>query len=169
MLVVNLARVEREGRARVDAEIPPDDAFWKDLDVEPSAPLTVRLEAQQAGPDVVVRGALHGVFGMACRRCLDRVETEIDEELGVLYRAGVEEDDEGGDVLPLPERGNELDLTGPVREQVLLAVPRYVYCREDCKGLCATCGANLNETTCECAPEELDERWAPLRQLKQDT
>ncbi|HSH45000.1 MAG TPA: DUF177 domain-containing protein, partial [Longimicrobiales bacterium] len=129
MLAVNLTRLHREGRVRVDAEVPPDAAFWEDLDVEPGGPLEVRLEAQQAGPDVVVRGELHGVFGMTCRRCLKPVEVEIDEEMAVLYRAGgTEEGEAGGDVLPLPERGDELDLTGPVREQVLLAVPRYVYC-----------------------------------------
>lgn len=170
MLAVNLTRLGREGRVRLDVDVPADSAFWEDLDVVPTAPLEVRLEAQQAGPDVVVRGDLHGAFGMTCRRCLEPVQVDVDEEMAVLYRAGgTEEDGAGGDVLPFPERGDDLDLTGPVREQVLLAVPRYVYCREDCKGLCAVCGANLNETTCECAVEEPDERWAPLRKLKKDT
>lgn len=170
MLVVNLVRLAREGRARIDAAIPPGDPFWEDLDVEPRTPLSVDLEVQQAGADVVVHGTVRGAFELPCRRCLEPAVTEIDEELGVLYRAeGTEGVEDGGDVLPLPDRGTELDLSEPVREQVLLAVPRFVYCREDCKGLCVTCGANLNETTCECVPEELDDRWAPLRQLKKET
>ena len=166
MLVLDLNRLKQEGRARIDAEIPPGDPFWDALEVEPRSPLDVHLEAQQAGPDVVVRGTIEGSFGQECRRCLKPVEVGLEEELGLLYREGDElGEDEPEDVLPLP-RGPELDLGPPVREQVLLGVPRYVHCREACKGLCPSCGTDLNEGTCECETEELDERWAPLRQLK---
>lgn len=168
MLLVDLNRLAREGRARVEVDIPTDAAFWEETDLTPRSPLEVRLEAQQAGPDVVVRGRVSGVFDQACRRCLEPVEVEVDEELGRLYRAGEElEDDESEDVLPLPDHA-ELDLSEPVREQVMVAVPRYVYCRAECQGLCPQCGTNLNESECDCTTDELDERWAPLRQLKSD-
>jgi uncharacterized protein len=167
MLVIDLNRLRREGRVRLEAEVAADDPFWQDLDVTPRGPLDVRLEAQQAGHDVVVRGRVRGTFGLGCRRCLEPVTAEIDEDVGLLYREG-EVEEEGGEVLSLPETGTELDLTGPVREQVLLAVPRYAYCREDCRGLCPHCGTNLNHETCDCTPEEPDDRWAPLRQLKKD-
>ena len=168
MLVVDLNRVARAGRARIDADIPAGASFWKDTDVEPRSPLEVRLEVQQAGPDVVVRGRVSGTFEVACRRCLDPVTVEMDEEMALLYKAGGVEEDEAADVLPLPA-GAELDVAGPVREQVLLTVPRYVYCRTDCRGLCPRCGTNWNESTCGCTTDELDERWAPLRELKRDT
>ena len=168
MLLVDLNRVKRDGRARIDADIPPDDPFWQTLDLEPRSPLEVRLEAQQAGPDVVVRGTVAGTFGLECRRCLEPVTVAVEEEMGLLFRAGADlGEDEPGDVLPLPE-GAQLDLSGPVREQVVLGVPRYVSCREECRGLCPTCGTNLNESACECASDEVDERWAPLRQLKRE-
>lgn len=165
MLRIDLHRLRREGRARIEAEIPPGDAFWQNLDVAPTGPLSVALEAQQAGPDVVIRGELVGRFGLACSRCLEAVTVGIDEEVGLLYREGEAEED--GEVLALPD-SDELDLAGPVREQVLLGVPRFAYCRADCRGLCPHCGTNLNEATCGCTVEELDERWAPLRRLKKD-
>lgn len=165
MLQVDLNRVRREGRARIDADVPPDAGLWSDTDLAPRSPLEVRLEAQQAGPDVVVRGRVKGTFGRECRRCLEPVEVEIDEELGRLYREGGDPEEESEDVLPLPS-GRELDLSDPVRETVVLAVPRYVYCREDCQGLCPQCGTDLNESSCDCATEEVDERWGPLRRLK---
>ena len=168
MLLVDLNRVAREGRARIDADITPGAPFWRDMDVQPRSPLEVRLEAQQAGPDVVVRGSVAGRFEVACRRCLDPVVVEMEEEMALLYKAGGVEEDEAADVLPLPV-GPELDLVDPVREQVLLTVPRYVYCREACEGLCPKCGTNWNESTCECTTDEMDERWAPLRELKRDT
>lgn len=168
MLSIDLNRLRQEGRGRLEADVPVDDPFWKDMDVTPRTPLHVRLDAQQAGHDVVVRGGISGTFGLGCRRCLEPVTVEVEEEMAILYREGEAPEDGGGDVLPLPEQGTELDLTEPVREQVLLAVPRYVYCREDCRGLCPRCGTNLNQATCDCTVEEPDERWAPLRQLKKD-
>lgn len=168
MLLVDLNRLAREGRARLEVDIPTDAAFWQGLELTPQSPLEVRLDVQPAGPDVVVRGRIRGTFEQACRRCLEPVAVPVDEELARLYRAGEElEDVESEDVLPLPEHA-ELDLSEPVREQVLIAVPRYVYCRDDCRGLCPQCGTNWNESECDCTTDEVDERWAPLRQLKSD-
>lgn len=152
----------------MDADVPLAHAFWRGSGVTPHGPLQVRIELQQAGPDVVVRGSLTGEFEQECRRCLAPVVTGVEEAVGLLYRAGTEPGaDEPADVLALP-RTAELDLTDPLREHVMLAVPRYVYCREECKGLCPDCGANLNEAVCGCESVEVDDRWAPLRQLKAD-
>ena len=168
MLHVDLNRLAREGRLRVEVDVPPDAGFWDATDLTPRSPLEVRLDLQQAGPDVVVRGRVRGTFEQACRRCLEPAQVEVDEELGRLYRASDDlEEEESEDVLALPDTA-ELDLSGPVREQVLVGVPRYVYCREDCKGLCPQCGTNWNESECECTTDETDERWAPLRQLQSD-
>ncbi len=165
MLQVDLNRLRRDGRARIDVDIPPGSDFWVDMDVKPSSPLEVRLEAQQAGPDVVVRGRVAGTFGRECRRCLEPVDVPMDEELGRLYREGDDlAEDEGDDIVSLPS-GRELDVTDAVRETVLLAVPKFVYCREECRGLCPRCGTNLNESSCECTVEEADDRWGPLRRL----
>lgn len=168
MLVVDLNRLARAGRIRLDTAIVLADAFWHGTGLTPHSPLDVRIEAQQAGPDVVVRGGFSGEFELECRRCLAGVVRGIEEELGLLYRAGAEPDeDEAADVLALPGT-SELDLTTALREYVLLAVPAYVHCRHDCRGLCAECGANLNEAECGCGLEEVDDRWAPLRRLKAD-
>jgi uncharacterized protein len=44
-----------------------------------------------------------------------------------------------------------IDLTDAVREEVALTAPMWLLCREDCAGLCPTCGADLNEGPCACA------------------
>ena len=62
----------------------------------------------------------------------------------------------------------ELDLRPAVRELWLLDVPGYALCREDCKGLCPTCGTNLNLAQCDCATEEVDPRFAALSNLLAD-
>lgn len=168
MLVVDLNRLQREGRARIEADIGTEAPFWHGTDVAPTAPLEVRLEAQQAGPDVVVRGRFAGAFALECRRCLEPVTARVEEDVGLLYRAASGDlGDEPPDVLPLPRRAS-LDVTEPVREHVLVSVPRYAQCRSDCRGLCPVCGTNRNESVCDCVSNDVDDRWAPLRRLRVD-
>src|SRR5215213_1677197 len=64
--------------------------------------------------------------------------------------------------------GDAVDLDELVREQILLALPSRHLCREDCKGLCQKCGANLNDAPCSCEQGEVDPRWAALADLKKD-
>ena len=63
----------------------------------------------------------------------------------------------------------ELDLAAWARDALALGLPAQIVCREDCKGLCAVCGENLNEAGPEHVHErEPDPRWAALRELKLD-
>jgi uncharacterized protein len=59
----------------------------------------------------------------------------------------------------------EIDITGEIRDTVLLTLPMKVLCSEDCRGLCAGCGANLNSESCRCAAPPADPRWEALRKL----
>ncbi len=63
-------------------------------------------------------------------------------------------------------RDDQIDLNELMREQFYLALPMKPLCREDCKGLCAQCGTNLNTGTCDCAPVWEDPRLAALKALK---
>jgi uncharacterized protein len=66
-----------------------------------------------------------------------------------------------------PFDGKTIDLDPIVREQVLLALPVTVLCREDCKGLCPTCGQDLNERDCgHSEKKEIDVRLAKLKDIK---
>lgn len=58
-----------------------------------------------------------------------------------------------------------LDLRQPLREQIMLTMPMHMLCRPDCKGLCTSCGQNLNEGPCNCNTEEVDPRLAALKKL----
>ena len=64
------------------------------------------------------------------------------------------------------ESGVEIDVDEIVREQILLAVPARVLCVEDCKGICATCGTDLNAGDCNCESQDVDPRWAALKSLR---
>jgi uncharacterized protein len=169
MLKVDLARLERQHRLRLDAEVAPDDPIWAGTGVTLARPLDLRFEVQAVGHDVVVRGRLTGEAAMECRRCLVSVRVAVMEEVSVLYQAGIgAAEAEEAEVYPLPPRGRDLDLMPMVREQAVLAVPAFATCSESCLGLCPKCGKNLNEGPCGCEAVGDDERWGPLRGLKFD-
>jgi len=59
-----------------------------------------------------------------------------------------------------------VELRDVVREQMYLNLPLKPLCRPDCRGLCPTCGADRNRLECGCRSEEIDDRLAPLLELK---
>lgn len=169
MLKLSLGAVSR-GEVRVRDDVPPDHPMWEGSLVSLAGPLHVDLAARSVGEGVFVRGTVSGKLRLPCRRCLAETEHELDETVDFLFDE-IASDEEGeieGEVYPLPERGDELDLTDAVREQVLLRVPQYVLCREECRGLCPRCGADMNEAPCDCGPEEEDSPWVALKKIKFD-
>ena len=61
--------------------------------------------------------------------------------------------------------GQAIDVDEMVKEQILLAVPTRMLCREDCKGICPECGTDLNVGECKCVKDDIDPRWAALKNL----
>jgi uncharacterized protein len=90
----------------------------------------------------------------------------VTAEEHVIFVDADDEEADNPDVFPLDPRADEIDLRPAVREQWLLAVPGFVLCNEDCKGLCPTCGIDLNAGECGCpARVSADSRWDALRAL----
>ncbi|MGD8278010.1 MAG: DUF177 domain-containing protein [Gemmatimonadota bacterium] len=167
MLRVDLGRLEREKRLRIDASIPVDDPRWEEIGVRLAGPLEIGLDVTATGHDVLVRGRFRGEAAGECRRCLRPTRAPIESELTLLFRPGVAAvEAEAQEVYPLPERERDLDLWPALREHLILAQPEYMECRPECRGLCARCGADLNEGPCGCGEPEPDARWARLRRLK---
>ncbi len=92
---------------------------------------------------ISVRGALKTAFQTECARCLKPLEESLDAEFDVRFHKSADEDDE----IYLYE-GDSLDITDMVKDYALLAIPIACLCRPNCKGLCAVCGADLNEGGC---------------------
>ena len=59
--------------------------------------------------------------------------------------------------------GDDLDLAALVEEQALLMIPQTIHCREECRGLCAACGADLNEGPCGCKAEPAAHPFAAMK------
>ena len=106
---------------------------------------------------------------MPCRLCLEDVNVAVRDEVHfILAEADADEADDP-DVFVYDPNLHELDLRPAIRENWLLIAPAFVQCSEDCKGLCASCGENLNEGSCDCAPVKGDSRWDALLPLRSDS
>jgi len=167
MLSFDIRSLETKA-VHVDGLIPPDDPIWEDGDILPSKPISVTGRLSSAGEGrFYFTGRIEGRIQLPCRLCLEEVEVGTAENVHLLLAGiGAEEADDP-DVFLYDPNARTLDLRPAVRETWLLTVPAYAQCREDCKGLCATCGTNLNESTCDCAPTKTDSRWDAL--LKQQS
>lgn len=164
MLSFDLRNLESHA-ARVDGALSADDEVWVEGDTRPVGDIVVSGRLSSAGADrFYFSGHLEGVARDACRRCLVDVKTPVKEDVHLLFAESGGEDEEDPDVYPIDARQHDLDLRPAIREQWLLAVPALVVCREDCKGLCPKCGADLNAGACNCAPVR-DPRWDALRSL----
>jgi len=162
MLVFDL-RDLASAAAAVDDELPFNDPVWEETDRRPAEGVQVRGRLSSAGPGrFYFSGHITGAVRDECRRCLKEVQMEVDERVQLVFAAMGEEAADDSDVFEFDPRTHELDLRPAVREQWLLSAPAYALCRDNCAGLCASCGADLNAGPCGCAPA-VDERWAALR------
>ncbi|HEX6644468.1 MAG TPA: DUF177 domain-containing protein [Gemmatimonadales bacterium] len=112
------------------------------LELEGPVEVTGRLQSSGEG-EYLWRGQIRAVVDAECRRCLTPVRQEVDAGVDVLFSTDPEAIDDPS-VYPLAESATHIDVTDAVREELALAVPTLVLCREDCAGLCPKCGADLN-------------------------
>ena len=102
-----------------------------------------------------------------CDRCGTEFNSKLNSDYQIVYLMNEEPAETGSiNVTYLSRTADKIDLKNDVREFALLAVPMKHLCKEDCKGLCYKCGANLNVEQCKCTNDEIDPRWKPLINLK---
>ena len=166
MLSFDINALEQHAIA-VDDVLAPEDPIWQEGDPVPSAPVHVTGRLSTAGPGRYYwHGRIEGDVAMPCRRCLTDASAHVAGDEHIIFVDAEDEEADNPDVYPLDPRADEIDLRQALREQWLLSVPAFVLCGDDCKGLCPTCGADLNAGVCTCPPQESrDPRWDALRQL----
>ncbi|MBI5442678.1 MAG: DUF177 domain-containing protein [Deltaproteobacteria bacterium] len=124
-------------------------------------------KAYRSGRDVFVLGTVRVRIAYQCVRCLEPFEEDLKTDFHRVfsaeeeYGAGeVELRKEDLDVEPI--EGDSIDLARVAAEEISLALRAHPVCREACRGLCPTCGANLNAEQCRCPPAPVDPRFAVL-------
>ena len=168
MLSFDLRSLETKA-VHVDGSLAPDDPVWEDADIRPSEPIRVSGRLSAAGDGrFYFSGRIEGRVNMPCRLCLEDVDVEVEEDVHFLLAENGADEADDPDVFLYDPGERNIDLRPAVRETWLLTAPAFVQCREDCKGLCATCGTNLNESTCNCTQTSTDPRWGTLLKHQSD-
>ena len=159
VLLVNATELLREpgSRKHVEAAIPLADVDVAEARLTGDVVVDVTLESTL--DDVEVAGTLTVDWTDTCRRCLRDVGGPLVIDVEERYAA------EDPDAFPIDH--GQIDLRPMVRESVLLGVPDAPLCREDCPGLCPTCGADLTDDPDHEHDPARDERWAVLDVLRQ--
>jgi uncharacterized protein len=136
------------------------------------APIQVSISCYRAGTELFLSGQVEAIATASCARCAEEFSAATQRPFRyVLAPKSLGYNDEQADLraddleFSLYE-GDEVDLAPLIREQVLLALAARPLCREDCRGLCPRCGANLNEGECGCRTEAGDSRLSVLRTIK---
>lgn len=140
------------------------------VDFEFPADAKVQLDYYRSGQELFFIGHVDGTILGHCGRCLETYTFPIhaDFSLVLVPAESLPTTNElTSDELDLSYySGDEIDLAPLVDEQIILALPTRPLCQEDCKGLCPSCGKNMNTETCDCASHAGDPRLAVLRDIK---
>lgn len=143
-----------------------------DESVEKIGAIEVSGVARRNAEMARIVGHLGTTLEMVCSRCLQKVESRIDNKFEAEFvtlenyqQTDAERELHEGDFSLSIYDGERIDLDETVREQIILNLPMQQLCRENCAGLCAVCRKNKNENVCSCETKEIDPRWNALNQL----
>lgn len=151
----------------------PDEVQLDERDLKLAQPAAIEGRVFRKGEETQVAGTLSTAVETPCGRCLKPVVVQIKAEFterfvtGVSWRSEEQHELATEDLNISVFDGEAIDLAGLVREEILLATPDQVFCRDDCRGLCPVCGADRNVMACECEVQNVDSRWEKLRDLMQ--
>jgi uncharacterized protein len=128
--------------------------------------LEVAVEVARAGGDLDITLRFAGERRGECDRCLQPFSQDFTGVVRAIGRKASARHPLAGQDGVVFHDGRQLDLTGDLREAVLVDIPIRNLCAEDCQGLCPTCGADLNQGPCGCAVGQVDPRWEALRRAR---
>ena len=150
----------------------PGELMLDEQELKLIGPAEMRGRLRRKGDEVELTGHLSANVEAPCARCLQPVALPIDADLAERFVVAVSWRNEEQHELHEEDlnlgifNGESIELDDLVREEILLAIPAQVLCREDCRGLCPTCGSDRNVNACDCEARQVDSRWGALKDLQ---
>lgn len=151
-----------------------DVAFKEDIQngsLNLLSPVSASLRIEKFGHEIIVSGDVRTTAGLQCSRCAKSFSEDISVRIETVYHPieelkGEDTHEIKDDELDLGfYKGEELDLSELITEQIFLNMPMKPLCNESCKGICPQCGRDLNIETCGCETKPADPRLAALKDL----
>jgi uncharacterized protein len=174
---LDLTHLGRHGRGAQHVDRTYDAGVFATADADDdgyrvAAPVGLVIDVDREGADTFrVTGRVVTRLELECSRCLEPFQIPVDAEFELRYvpqarnTGDAEREIAQDDLTTAYYENNILDLGALMREQFQLALPMKPLCADDCKGLCAQCGRNLNRGACDCAPQWEDSRLGVLKGL----
>jgi len=128
-------------------------------------PLNLNIQIDKFNNDIRLKIELETIANFQCDCCLEFYEYNLKAAHQQLFQLGSGNLAGSDDVIVLSANTIEIDLDPVLNEIIILNHPFKMLCREDCKGICANCGADLNREACRCTDKPIDPRWEKLRKL----
>ncbi len=119
-----------------------------------------KLRLSRVKEGILVQAQFETALDDECCRCLSHIQHTTTLDLEELYSYHSKAETE----FSINQDGI-LDLSPLLREEVLIATNDRALCKEDCQGLCPSCGINLNNSTCNCSMDNIDPRLEELKKL----
>jgi uncharacterized protein len=144
------------------------------IDFDFETPLQSEVKIRKAGRSVLIAGKVETTLRLQCVRCLKEfsypLSTTFELTLHPPKECPAAEDTELESEAMEESffEGGEIHLSEIACEQVFLEIPYQPLCQEGCKGLCPSCGQDLNLSSCGCVREELTSSFSDLKKLKLD-
>jgi uncharacterized protein len=151
-MIVDLVNLSPEGDRFIGQEPLAALDLSSEENVEIREGLRYDLTIQVLGDELLARGRVELDLAYRCSRCAEFFATSLFDGQFDLIR-------------DLSEKDRLIDLTEDLREAIVVGFPSCPLCSDNCKGLCAQCGVNLNNQSCQCKPVE-DDRWSVLQDFK---
>ncbi len=133
----------------------------------PAVPAIARVAITRLTSGLLMRLRLSSTIMGPCHRCLEGAAVPVSIDVSEYQADRPEPGAEAEEVCDYLA-GGDLDVATWAVDAIVLAIPLKILCRQDCAGLCPSCGVDLNQATCACPAPERDDRWGPLRGLISD-
>ena len=139
-----------------------------------TGPVTADITVEREFDHLKAVGSVHVPITLTCGRCLVTCVSSIDSTFRIIFRketarhTEVEDETElcDDDLIASTYSGDEIDLAHEIEEQVSMEIPLKPLCDEGCKGLCFSCGADLNTGSCSCSREPVNLKFSALKDFK---
>jgi uncharacterized protein len=164
---INISKISKSEGVKENFDIIDNNQYelvFNNQNFKTLPPLSVRGYAVNYQGKIETEFEVSTKVVMLCSRCIENYVGDINISSNHIFVKEGFQTDEEQDIY----RGDEIDLTEIVLNEIAAELPMKPLCTTDCKGLCSVCGKNNNQAECGCKAEEIDSRLQVLQKLLED-
>jgi uncharacterized metal-binding protein YceD (DUF177 family) len=120
----------------IHQKMAPSEIGLAENDLDLKSDLDVKADINRVGNTVLADAVVTASFGFQCARCLEDFQRVSRKEFNFDYE--------------IKSPMDVFDVGEDIRQEMILGVVQRALCKNDCKGICPGCGANLNIEKCKC-------------------